>query len=152
MSHTSAWDERFMALAQHIGSWSKDRTTKVGCVIVGADRIVRAIGFNGFPRGIDDDVEARHARPNKYDWTEHAERNAIFSAARIGISLGGCTMYLPWFPCVDCARSIVQTGLIELVAFEPDFSHPQWGQQFEVAQAILSESSVTLRWLGYKNP
>jgi dCMP deaminase len=146
MAQPSVWDDRFMELARHVGGWSKDRSTKVGCIIVGQDRLIRAIGFNGFPRGIDDDIEDRHARPNKYDWTEHAERNAIYNAARIGISLNGCTMYLPWFPCVDCARAIVQAGLTELVALEPDIANAQWGRQFTVSLDLLKESSVALRW------
>src|SRR5690242_7044614 len=114
------WDQRFMELAKLIATWSKDRSTKVGCVVVGTDNEVRSIGFNGFPRGVDDDVEERHERPAKYAWTEHAERNAIYSAVRVGISLKGCTMYLPWFPCMDCARALIQSGIAELVAFEPN--------------------------------
>jgi dCMP deaminase len=104
------WDLRFLRLAEHIGTWSKDRSTRVGCVIVGPHQEIRAIGCNGFPRGADDDLDARHARPAKYKWTEHAERNAIYNSARAGISIDGCTMYLPWFPCMDCARAIVQSG------------------------------------------
>src|SRR2546421_12647437 len=70
------WDGRFMELARHVGTWSKDRSRQVGCVVVGPDNSVRAIGFNGFPRGLDDENEHRHQRPAKYLWTEHAERNA----------------------------------------------------------------------------
>src|SRR5271166_5144739 len=110
------WDSRFLDLARYVGQWSKDRSRKVGCVIVGPHREIRAIGYNGFPRGIDDDVADRHERPSKYLWTEHAERNAIFEAARIGTPLDGCTMYLPWFPCMACARALVQTGIARLVA------------------------------------
>jgi dCMP deaminase len=141
-----SWDDRFMDLAKHVADWSKDRSTKVGCVIVGPHREIRSVGFNGFPRGIDDDVEDRHTRPHKYDWTEHAERNAIYSAARIGVPIGGCSMYLPWFPCIDCARAIVQAGIVELVAMEPDLTNPQWGEQFVVSRALLIESAVGLRW------
>ena len=54
------WDRRFIELASHIAQWSKDPSTKVGCVIVGEDREIRSTGFNGFPRGIDDDDERRH--------------------------------------------------------------------------------------------
>ena len=82
------WDSRFMDLARHVGAWSKDRSRQVGCVVVGSDNSVRALGFNGFPRGLDDEKEQRHQRPAKYLWTEHAERNAIYSAARNGVS--GC--------------------------------------------------------------
>lgn len=140
------WDDRFMNLAKHVAEWSKDRSTKVGCVVIGPDREVRSMGYNGFPRGINDEIERRHARPDKYTWTEHAERNAIYNAARVGIPLKGCTMYLPWFPCVDCARAIVQAGLKELVAIEPDMSHPQWGEQFASALILLQESDIELRW------
>src|SRR5882724_1578597 len=103
------WDRRFLDLARHVGQWSKDQSRQVGCVIVGPSREIRAIGYNGFPRGADDSPDSlRNTRPNKYLWTEHAERNAIYQAARIGITVSGCTMYLPWFPCMDCARAIVQ--------------------------------------------
>lgn len=146
MISSDKWDERFMNLAIHVAEWSKDRSTKVGCVIVGSEREIRSVGFNGFPRGIDDAVDDRHVRPVKYAWTEHAERNAIFNAARIGIPLSGCTMYLPWFPCVDCARAIVQAGLATLVAVEPDLTLPQWGEQFSLSLEIFSESKVQVRW------
>ena len=100
------WDERFMEMARTIAGWSKDRSRKVGCVIVGPGKEIRASGYNGFPRDVNDDVEARHQRPAKYRWTEHAERNAIYNAARSGVSTMGCVIYLPWFPCMDCSRAI----------------------------------------------
>jgi dCMP deaminase len=140
------WDQRYMDLAKHIANWSKDRSTKVGCVIVGPDNEVRSIGFNGFPRGVDDEVEERHERPAKYTWTEHAERNAIYSAARVGVSLKGCTMYLPWFPCMDCARAMVQAGIAELVAMEPDLDDAKWGQDFRSAVLLFREAGLKVRW------
>ena len=90
------WDQRFMELALHVATWSKDRSTKVGCVIVGQYNEIKAVGYNGFVRGSDDSVDARHERPAKYDWTEHAERNAIYQAARCGVSLNGAKMYRPF--------------------------------------------------------
>lgn len=135
-----------MDLALHVGEWSKDRSTRVGCVVVGPDREIRSVGYNGFPRGIMDDMESRHARPLKYCWTEHAERNAIYNAARIGVSLQNCRMYLTWFPCVECARAIVQVGLAERVASRPNLSDPQWGEQFAISLALLEESGVAIRW------
>jgi len=140
------WDGRFMDLAKYVGHWSKDRSTGVGCVVVGPYKEIRSIGYNGFPRGLDDEVEERHARPEKYKWTEHAERNALYNAARIGVPVDGCTMYLPWFPCMDCARAIVQSGIRTLVAFRPDLNHPQWGDDFRMATALLLEAGVELRW------
>ena len=140
------WDGRFMELAQQIGQWSKDQSRRVGCVIVGPRNEIRSTGFNGFPRGVDDSVASRHDRPAKYRWTEHAERKAIYNAARVGIPLEGCRMYLPWFPCMDCARAIVQSGLLELVALEPETNDPQWGPDFLSALELFSEAGIAVRW------
>ena len=145
MSSTT-WDQRFMALAEHVGGWSKDRSRQVGCVIVAPDNSVLVIGYNGLPRGLDDNDESRLSKPAKYRWTEHAERNAIYVAARHGISIVGCRIYLPWFPCADCARGIVQAGLIELVGRQPDLSDPQWGPDFSIAMELLAEAGVVTRF------
>jgi len=140
------WDTRFMRLAQHIAAWSKDRSRRVGAIIVGPDRELRAAGFNGFPKRVDDGREERYARPAKYRWTEHAERNAIYYAARNGVALNGCTMYLPWFPCMDCARAIVQAGIVRLVCQKPDLEDPQWGTDFAEVPQLLKEASVEVTW------
>lgn len=145
------WDERLMALAQHIGGWSQDRSRKVGCVIVSPGNDILATGFNGFPRGIDDSVEERHERPAKYLWTEHAERNAIFNATRIGVRLLGASMYLPWFPCVDCARAIIQVGIVKLIAFRPDLNDDTWGNTFAVSSSLLTEAGVEVSYMESKS-
>jgi dCMP deaminase len=140
------WDGRFLQLARHVGDWSKDRSTKVGCVIVGPFNEVRAIGYNGFVRGINDDKADRHRRPDKYYWTEHAERNAIYHAALLGVSLQGCRMYLPWFPCIDCARAIVQSGIAELIALQPDLTHETWGADFSRSLELFEETQTVVRF------
>ncbi len=140
------WDQRFMALARHVGEWSKDRSRKVGCVVVAPDSTFRVVGYNGFPRGLNDDLDKRHARPTKYSWTEHAERNAIYAAARAGIPLVGCKMYLSWFPCADCARGIIQAGIVEVIAVRPDLTDPQWGQDFELSIELFKEAGLFLRY------
>jgi len=136
------WDRRFIELARFVGTWSKDRSTQVGCVIVGPSHEIRAVGYNGFPRGVNDDAEHRHDRPLKYRWTEHAERNAIYNAALSGVSLKGCRMYLPWFPCMDCARAIVQVGIAELIALKPDLADGKWGDDFKEALELFSEAAI----------
>lgn len=136
------WDRRFLELAKVFGTWSKDRSAGTGCVIVGSDRLLRASGYNGFVRGIDDEVSERHERPAKYSWTEHAERNAIYNAAKLGISLDGCTAYVNWFPCIDCARAIVQSGIIRLVGLQPDHADERWGSDFKLASDMLQESGI----------
>ena len=111
MSISKKWDDRFLELAKHISEWSKDPSTKVGCVIVGEDREVRSTGFNGLPRGIDDSDDRLNNREIKYPLTCHAEENAIMHAARVGLSLEGCVAYSTWPPCTRCARSLIQAGV-----------------------------------------
>lgn len=141
-----SWDAYFLELARLAATRSKDRSTKVGCVIVGPDNEIRSSGYNGFPRGINDEAPERHERPAKYLWTEHAERNAIYNAARAGISLKGCRAYLPWFPCMDCARALVQSGIVELIAHQPNLTDPKWGPDFEAALEMFSEAGVAVRY------
>ena len=145
MTGMSEWDRRLMGLARHVAGWSKD-PTQVGCVIAGPDNDIRAVGYNGFPRGIRADIDERRVRPAEYKLTEHAERNAIYVAARNGTSVRGCRLYLPWFPCMDCTRAIVQAGLAELIAIEPDLGDPIWGQEFQMALSLLDEAGIPARW------
>lgn len=141
----ATWDEKFLGLCEHIATWSKDRSTQVGAVIVNNRKKVISLGYNGFPIGFDDDVEERHGRPQKYQYTEHAERNAIYSAAELGVSVKDCTMYLSWFPCPDCARAIIQSGISRLVYKHIDFNDERWGDGFKKSWEMLSECGVTLQ-------
>jgi len=147
------WDSRWMALAQLVATWSKDRGRKVGAVIVGPDNEVRSTGFNGIPRGVDDDVEERHdaASGEKYLWVSHAERNAIYNAALLGVSTKGCTIYVPWYPCIECAKAIVQAGIGRIVCFEPDLADSNWGKDFEKSLIILGEGNVVTKLVEQKN-
>lgn len=105
------WCGRFLNLAKTVSKWSKDESTKVGAIIVSEDGDPISFGFNGFPRGVLE-LPERNTRPSKYDFSEHAERNAIYLARR---DLRGSIMYVTCFPCPDCARAIVQSGISTLV-------------------------------------
>lgn len=145
-----AWDEYFMRLAQGIALRSKDRSTQVGCVIVGPDNEIRSTGYNSFPRGMDDHHPERHERPEKYKWTEHAERNAIYNAARVGTPLKGCRVYCGLFPCMDCARAIVSVGCTEVIAVKLDPESDlakRWEEEFVRVGPLFEETGVTLRWI-----
>ena len=113
------WNYRFMELALHISTWSKDPSTKVGCIVVGPDKEIRSQGYNGFPRGVDDGAAYRQIRPTKYAFYEHAERNAVYNAVLIGASLRGCTLYVTMPPCSDCARAIIQSGIKQVYFMAP---------------------------------
>jgi dCMP deaminase len=141
----TSWDDRWISLSRFIAEWSKDRSTKVGCVIIGPENQVLSTGYNGFPRGVNDDIDERHERPDKYLWTEHAERNAIYNAARHGVALRNTTIYIPWYPCANCARAIIQAGITTVVATVPDMSYRGWGPEFEVAGIMMEESGVEVR-------
>ncbi len=142
------WDTRWLELAALVSTWSKDRSTKVGAVIVDDRNVLVSIGWNGFPRGLDDDVDDRHERPAKYKWTEHAERNAIYNAAANGFALRGCTMYLPWYPCADCGRAIVQSGIARLVCNEPDWADDRWAADFAVVREMFAEVNLPVEFHG----
>ncbi len=142
----SDWDTYFMNIARSVSLRSKDRSTKVGCVLVGPENNIRSTGYNGFPRGINDDAEERHQRPEKYFWTEHAERNAIYAAARSGTSTNGCRIYIPWYPCIDCARALVQAGIVEVVCIKPDTNTPKWGEEFIRSEILFKEANVNIRY------
>jgi len=141
-----SWDSRWMELAKHIASWSKDKSTKVGAVIVNDANRVVSLGWNGFPRGVNDDVMERHDRPAKYLYTEHAERNAIYNAAAIGTVLSQCSIYLPWFPCADCARAIIQSGISTVICVKPE-TNEKWDDSFKASLEMLTEAKVEIRYV-----
>lgn len=108
------WDRRFLELADHVAQWSKDPSTKVGAVVVDHKNRVVSMGYNGFPRGIDDDDSRYSDRPTKHLYVAHAERNALDNAP---LMVEGCTLYSPLLPCNECAKSIIQKGITRVVSY-----------------------------------
>lgn len=146
------WDQYFMSMSYFISMKSKDPSTKIGAVIVGPDQEVRSTGYNGLPRGVDDNVPERDIRPTKYFYYEHAERNAILNAARMGISTDGCTMYTPGLPCADCCRAIIQCGIKKVVidwhwdmeARKDVESNKKWLESCSYSKQMFRESLVSV--------
>ena len=139
------WNERFLNLATHISDWSKDPSTKVGCVVVGPDREIRSTGFNGLPRGIEDNSERLNNREIKYPMICHAEENAIMHAARIGISLKECTAYVTWPPCTRCARSLIQAGILTVIYPKNTDIPDRWASDFELSMNMFKEAGIELK-------
>lgn len=115
-----SWDDYFMGLAHLSAMRSKDPSTQVGACIVNLDKRVVGIGYNGFPTGINDDEfpwePSEQYDHSKYAYVVHAELNAILNATQ---KLDGCTIYVSLFPCNECAKAIIQSGIKRLV-YEDD--------------------------------
>jgi len=144
MTYDPKWDRRFLALAKHISEWSKDPSTQNGCVVVGPDREVRSTGFNGLPRGVKDTEDRLNNRELKLQLICHSEENAVSHAARIGVSLKGCTLYCTWPPCVRCARAIIQSGIVRVVHPEGIEIPERWQADFNLSRDILFEAGIRI--------
>ena len=144
-----SWDEYFVKMARLASTRSKDPSTHIGAVIVGPNNEVLSTGYNNFVRGINDNVPERSERPEKYFWFEHAERNAIYNAARQGIRLEGSRIFLScWIPCTDCARAIIQSGIKEIVLGTKieDPSRSKWIEEGKRSQQMCDEAGVAIRY------
>lgn len=136
--------EKYLAIATAVSQLSKDPSSKVGAIIIGPDGEGGPWGYNGAPRGCAADEDARgSSRPEKYLWLEHAERNAIFAAARLGVSTIGSTMVVTHAPCMDCARAIVQAGIVRVIFPKPDAEFVErWSDHIERTAKLFSECGV----------
>jgi len=111
-----SWHAFFLRIAALWATRSKDPGTKCGAVIVNGENLVVSSGYNGLPRRIVDSVERLENRQRKLELTVHAEINAILNAARLGVSIRGCTLYTtPLVPCSSCAPLIVNSGISQVV-------------------------------------
>ena len=138
---------RLYATALDISKLSKDPSTKIGALIVGDDGEGGPWGFNGAPRKCkaDEVGDPRGERPEKYYWFEHAERNAIYAAARSGYSTSGRTMIVTHPPCMDCARAIVQAGFKSVIILTNDEDFlSRWKDHAERALVLFEECGVNV--------
>ena len=142
------WKRYFFNIAEEVKKKSKDKNTQIGAVIVGKDKEIVSTGYNSFPRGIDDEKEDRQEKPEKYFWFEHAERNAIYNAARIGVSTKGCTMYLSCgIPCSDCSRGIINSGITRIFCEKGDVTKGKhWEENYERSWSMLEEAGVNVQF------
>lgn len=150
------WDRHFLSLALTHARMSKDPNTKVGSVIVGPDRELISAGFNGFPRGIADTEERLLDGEIKLKLIVHAEMNAVLAAARHGIRLKGCTLYLAatkeetgmvWGgpPCTRCTVEIMQAGITEIVSHPIKAIQSKWHADLAFAKQLIDEAGIAYR-------
>jgi dCMP deaminase len=146
LPYVNKWERRMMDMATLVASWSKDPSTKCGCVIVRPDWTIASVGYNGFPRGVIDSEERYADRPTKYEMVVHSEANAILSA---GERLDGCSLFVvPMPPCARCTALIIQAGIEQVVCPQPsDDQVSRWGKSFELTSKMLHEAGVEMVFL-----
>ncbi|MBQ0071259.1 MAG: dCMP deaminase family protein [Spirochaetales bacterium] len=112
------WDEYFMGIAVLSSMRSKDPNTQVGACIVSSDKKIIGVGYNGFPRGCSDDdlpwARTGSMLETKYPYVCHAELNAILNTNN-GALLQGSTLYVALFPCNECAKAVIQSGIRKVI-------------------------------------
>lgn len=132
------WDKRFLQLAGHVSTWSKDPSTKCGAVLVRPNRTIASLGFNGFPMGISDALLLTRSREEKLERIIHAEMNALLFVAE---RPQGYTLYTwPFGPCCRCAVHVIQAGIRRVVTLPepPD----RWKDSIQTARELFYEADV----------
>ena len=153
MDDRASWDQMYMNMCYEVALRSPDESTKSGCYIASTDNTPISFGYNGFPRGLENKPE-RQQRPIKYQYFEHAERNAIYNAGREGKSCVGAKLYINWSPCSDCTRAIIQSGIAEVIvhscgqrAFKMSRNDDNfWDDDHNIFHSMLEEAGVAFRW------
>jgi dCMP deaminase len=143
-----SWQDYFLTIAEQVKEKSKDINTQIGAVIVGEDNQIVSTGYNSFPRGLDDSILERQERPEKYYWFEHAERNAIYNAALIGVSTKNCTIYITSeLPCADCARGIINAGIKKVVCKRERVTHQEkWVESAKRSLQMFKEAKIEVEF------
>ena len=145
LDHIS-WDEYFMGVAILSSMRSKDPNTQVGACIVNNEKKIVGVGYNGFPTGCSDD-ELPWAREGewietKYPYVCHAELNAILNS--IGGDLRGCTLYVALFPCNECAKAIIQSGIKKVIYLSNKYAD---SDGTKASRRMLTQAGVELHQL-----
>lgn len=142
------WHSYFFSIAKIAASKSKDPSSKIGSVAVRPDNTIASVGFNGFPRGVIDSEERYNDREQKYKYIVHSEINLICSAAKNGVSLDGCKIYLDFWPCEKCSQAIIQAGLKEIVLDGDSFLYNnvelnnRWKKEQDISKTMLNEAGI----------
>ena len=140
------WDDYFMGVALLAAERSKDPSTQVGACIVDGDKTILSTGYNGFPKGCDDEEypwnRDEALGETKYPYVVHAELNAILNSQ--GKSLKGATIYVGLFPCNECTKSIIQSGIKEVVYLSDKYATTP---ATLASKRMLTSAGITVRQL-----
>ena len=138
------WDRFHMDVALRVSQLSKDPDRKVGMVLVTPDHRQMSMGYNGFPADLPDDPRLLGDKTYKLQHVVHAEENCLKQAP---FSPAGCTAVVTRFPCVDCARKLVEAGVIRVVAPRFDPGHPTWGTSWSQSLNFLHGNHVAVSYM-----
>lgn len=145
MDRDKKWHLRYLNLAEHISTWSKDPSSKVGAVAIDSNtgRILSE-GYNGFPRGIIDSEERLNNRDIKYGLTIHAELNVVHNSSLSGTSIKKADLYVSGLPtCSTCALSIIQSGISRVIVRKKDiYKSEVWEEEWEHAKNLYDEVNI----------
>lgn len=146
-----SWDEYFMGTALLAAKRSKDPNTQVGACIVNDKKRIMSIGYNGFPMGCDDDDfpwerEGDNSFDTKYPYVCHAELNAILNNR--GANLEGCTIYVGLFPCCECAKAIIQSGIKKVIYLSDKYKD---SDSTRASKRMLTAAGVELQQIEIKH-
>ena len=142
-----SWDVWFMKQVYLAAEKSKDPSTKIGAVLVRDNHVISS-GYNGFPRKVRDKKRRSLKREIKYEFVVHAEDNAVLAAALFGISTLGTTLYTQGIPCCECAKSVIQGGVKEIVVHKQwSMGHSRWKESCKISSIMFKEAGIPIRYL-----
>jgi dCMP deaminase len=145
ISNQKTWHIRYLGLARETSSWSKDPSTQVGAVAINPSTgAILSLGYNGFPRGVDDSEDRLNDRSTKLKHMVHAEMNAIYNACLNGVPLRGSHLYIHGLPpCSECVKGIIQVGVQKVIIWDEPIP-PAWIESCAEAEKMLKEAGVCL--------
>lgn len=122
---------------------SQDPSTQNAALLTDENSGIITMECNNIPLRVDHNEE-RWERPNKYHYVEHAERNTLYKAAKMGMSTQDCTMYCPWYACSDCARAIIQCGIKRVIGHKQyfDIMPERWGESCSIGLKMMQEAGI----------
>lgn len=141
---------KFLGIAKAVAALSKDPSTKVGAIALSPQGSILSVGYNGFPRSIDDDPARYADRDTKLALAAHAEQNLVAQAAYSGVALRGSTVVLSgMYPCSSCAKSLVQAGIIRVLTPRPR-ENSSWSEDAKWSKIIFREAGVEIIYMEEK--
>ena len=149
MYNNVKWRNRYLLLAKHFSTWSKDPSTQVGAVAVSDNGLILSEGWNGFPRGIRDTQGRLGDRQTKYDYMVHSEKNLIYNATRNGISLLNSNLYVYGLPvCSECAKGVIQVGIKSVYVLTDSMNvRDAWVESWKKSTDMFDEVGISYEWV-----